>query len=485
LSTTKASVAVASCNTIAREVRECCEQLGLPVRLYSNRPACLFEEARGLLDGILHRAREHHDRLLLALGECCGGTGEVAREYNAGAVSVSRCTELLMGTGTYGWCSEHGVLLLPPAYFSTWLPRSMRDRALAAVVKSRAQAPDVEQIAAIDEGARPSDPDTLTEMEQFVGRRTGPIYTGLGHMREALRAAAQRARLPVLSERPVPIDPHTLGPGDDCLLVTSCADSGAGKGLRMVSDSIRRGLKSFWMGHPPPDPDPAAEGPSPQLEEWREKGELRVLPGEALLEAAGAAASPRELTEYWVAQALAALQEGLPGIALFHAHDWAEAPEFSTEYLLEYSARLSAACSEWPILAAWQVTPESWDDRALDELARTHPLSWTNGPVVVTREFVAADDYLGGQMTLEALDDIGCVECARLAALASALADGELQSEAARVVATHVDTCPVCTQNVADWRELRQKLRLMGSQGTPIPEGFWSLVRRGLESERE
>ncbi len=446
---------------------------------------CLFENARGLLHAMLERAARDHDRLLLALGECCGGIDELAHEYDAGAVSVARCTELLMGTGTYGWCSEHGVLLLPSAYFSTWLPRSMRDRALAATIKSRAQAPDVERIAAIDEGVRSADLDAMAQMEQFVERRTGLIYTGLGHIREALRAAAQKARLPLLSERPAPIDPHTLGPGDDCLLVTSRADSGASQGLRMVSDSIRRGLKSFWVGHPPPDASSATGRRSPQLREWREKDELRLLPGEALLAAPAAAASPRELTEYWVAQSLAALQEGLAGIALFHAHDWAEAPEFSTEFLLEYSARLSAACVQWPILAAWHVTPESWDARLLRELAHTHPLSWTNGLVVATREFVAADDYLGGQMTLEALGDTGSVECAALAALVSALADGELEPEASCSVATHVDTCPVCTQSVADWRELRQRLRPLGAPRTPIPEGFWSLVCRRLGSEPE
>ncbi len=484
MSTIRAPIAVASCNTIAQEVRECCQQLGLPARLYSNRPACLFEDAPGVLEEILDGATGRHGQLLLAFGQCCGDIGRLAREHNAAAVSVARCTELLTGTGTYEWCAQHEVLLLPPGYFSIWLRRLERDRALAATVKSRVQAPDVRRIAGVDEGGRSIDPDAIAEMEHLSERRTTPLYTGLGHVREALRAAAHEAGLPVLSEQPCPIDPHTLGPGDNCLLVAGNADTGISKALRLVSDGIQRGLKSVWVGQELPGAEliGGGERQTAQLRQWQETGELQVLSREALLEDAAAATSPRQLVEYWIARSLDALQEGLAGIAIVHGCDWAEAPGLSTEYLLEYSARLSAACSQWPILAGWQVSAETWAPNALDELGRTHPLSWANAQVVASREFVPSDDYLGGQMTLESLAaGAGSPECPALAALVSALADGELDGGSSAAITSHVDGCPTCSRDVRDWQEITQVLRSLGAQRTPVPEDFWSRVRGAME----
>lgn len=467
-------------------MRECCQQLGLPIRLYSNRPACLFREAPDLLEEILDRAMRRHGRLLLAFGACSGDTAELARQYDAAAVSTARCTELLTGTGTYGWCSRHHVLLLPPAYFSTWLRRLQRDDALAATVKSLVQAPDVKRIGAISEGARVAESDAMVQMEHLSHHRTATLYTGLGHIRQALRAAAEESGLPVLSEPPSPIDPHTLGPGDDCLLIADEAQTGAVGALELISDAIRRRLRSTWVAGAPMGTDVAAggKGGATQLREWQETGELEVLPGEALVDAAAAATSPRQLVEYWIARSRDALQARGAGIAIVHGNDWAGTPDLSTEYLLEYSTRLSAACSEWPILAAWEASPETWAPNALDELARTHPLSWTNGQVVATKGFVPTDDYLGGQITLETLPAAaGRIECSALAALVSALADGELRPDASGAVAGHVDGCPKCAQDVKDWQELRQRLRLLGASGTPAPEGFWSHVRGAIEGQ--
>lgn len=486
MSTAKAPIAVATCSSTAQEVRECCQQLGLPTRIYSNRPACLFAEAPDLLEPILDRAGRQHSGLLLAFGACCGGMRELAREYNAGAVSVSHCADLLMGAGTCRWCSQHGVLLLPPAYFSTWLPRLRRDRALAASVISRARAPGVQQIAAIDEAGRPTDRKGMAEIEELAGRRTDGIYTGLGHIREALRAAAQEARLPLFSLYPAPIDPRTLGPGDDCLLVTSRAEAGTRSGLRMISDSVQRGLKSTWVVGDRPGVDFAGggEGQARRLRVWQETGELQVRSREALLEDSAATTSPQQLVEYWVARSLEALQEGRDGIAVMHGDGWAETPGLSTEFLLEYSARLSAACSEWPILAAWQVSPGSWAHSALQELGRTHPLRWTDGKVAATMDFVPTDDYLGGQVTLESLAaGTQSVDCPALAALVSAVADGELDADHSSAIASHVDGCPACAHDVRDWRELRQALRSLAGQETPLPEDLWARVRRAMDNE--
>ena len=475
----KSPVGVVTCSTLASEVRACCQQLGIPARIHANQPACLFETARDKLDELVGRAARAHDQLLLAFGRCCGDADQLGRIHQAAALSAAECTELLVGGGTYGWCEQHQVLLLPHPYFSTWLRRLRRDATIAAAVESRVTAPDIKRIAAIDEGTRIAGAEAIADVEALARRRTTAIYTGLGHVRQALRAAAEDAGIALQPQQRRPVDPESLGPGDQLLILVNGKVERPGTGFRFVAGSLRRGVRPIWLAG---EAAHAAFPPrSDELERLEASGELEALPAELVLAAAGAETDPQRLVDHWISHSLRAFAQGSPGICVIHPCGWGHAAELGTEYLLEYGARLSAACSRWPIMSVWETGEEGYAPQIADELIRTHPLTWDSRGVLANEHFRRTDEYLGGQLLLESLgQDSSRVACRDLSVLVSALADGELDQTSAPVVTEHVERCPDYQQLMTRSQEIRGALRWLRDRQTPVPSGFWTRVRAAM-----
>jgi len=476
---------IVTCSTLAPEVRACCQQLGVLAHLRTNPPVCLFEAAQSGLSELVDGAAQSHDQLLLALGECCIGGGELASRHGAATVRVAACTELLTGRGTYRWCADHGVLLLPPAYLDMWLPRASQDEALEAALAARITDQEFERIAVVNEGTRMAGEEAIAELGVRMGCPTAAIYTGLGHARQALRAVAEDAGMSIFSHGLSPIGPETLGPGDQCLLLSPNGPaSNRAKSARLAADSLSRGLTCAWVV----GGDSASQLPSgvhweeDHLQRSQAAGELSVRPGESVVADAEAQTDPARLVDYWVSRAVEALEGGYGGVCIIHGCAWAEAAGLPTEYLLEYSSRLSAACSQWPIVSALEVSPESYSPHIVHELTCTHPLSWDDRGVTATEGFRRTDDYLGGQVLLETLQDgSGEGQCRDLHVLVSSLADGELDRVSCRLVAEHVDGCPACQQFMKASQEIIRMLGSLGKAGTPVPPGLWQRVRATLE----
>jgi hypothetical protein len=470
----KPTIALAGCSTIAPELERCCRELGLPAKLYSARPACLFSTAAGDVRDLLARAAAERDALLVAFGKCCGDF-EIE---GTGSVSAARCTELLLGGGTYAWMAEHGTLALAPTYFGPWLNNPRTRPEVERILTS--EAAGLHAIAAIDEAERQASPDGLSEIERISGRPSRRLFTGLGHLRENLRGAAEAAGLSAGMVPTEPVPATTLGPGDDCLAVVGEPEAR----LRMAEDaiggSLRRGVTCLWVTS-----DPAAGEVADRLSSGaREAAQLQVIAPEALLSETNAADEPQFIIARWVERAKEALAAGGSGVCLVHGSGWGESVGLSSEYLLAYAARLSAACNRWPIFSLSACDPASLEPSLLDELHRTHPLVWEAGVTRISPRFVRSEEYLGAEGLLEALGhEPTTFTCAQVQPLISALADGELDGPAAVALTRHAQTCTPCSDLLRQHRETKQSLSALRVSVEGIADELWARVHARLHEE--
>ena len=472
----KPTIALTGCSTIAPELEQCCRELGLPVKLYAARPACLFGAAREEARDLVARAAAEGDALLIALGKCCG---EFEVE-GAGAVSAARCTEMLLGSGTYSWMAEHGALALPPPYFGTWLNDPKTRPEVERILTSSPAADGLQAIAAIDEAERESEPQGISEIERICGRPSRHVFTGLGHLRENLRGAAEAAGLSVGMTPPEPVPAATLGPGDDCLTVVEDAEVGLQMAADTIAGSLDRGLTCVWVT----DDDASTQVANRLRGKVPESGRLHVIGPEALLGETNAADEPQFLVAHWVDRAVDALAAGGSGLCLVHGSGWGESAGLSSEYLLAYASRLSAACSRWPILSLCACAPASVDPSLLGELERTHPLVWEAGVARISPRFVRSEGYLGGEGLLEALGrEPTAFTCLEAQPLISALADGELGGPAAVALAHHAQSCARCSDLLRQHRETKQSLSALRVSIEGIADELWARVSARLREE--
>jgi hypothetical protein len=474
----KQSIAVAGCSTISAELAQCCRQLGLPVKLYASRPACLFGVAREEFDALLTRAATETDDLLVALAHCCG-------EFEVGGadrVAAARCTEMLLGSGTYTWLAEHGALTLPPPYFSTWLKHPGARAAVAEVLASPPELSAVESIAAVDNPERGADPEGLAEIERLSGRPSRRVTTGLGHLREHLRRVAAAVGLEPGRSEPQPLAPAQLGPGDDCLILQSDPALAWDAAVEVVAQSVAQGVRCVWVT------DGGAAGPlvdrllvaAPALREALDSGCLRVVEPPNLLATANAETDPQLLVAHWVRLATEALAAGDSGLCLIHSGGWSDAVGLPSEWVLAYASRLSAACARWPISGFCEFSPAA-DAALLGELPRIHPLLWQNGLVHVSAEFVDSDEYLGGEDLLQALGrERITFTCAQAQPLLSALTDGELDGPAAVALAQHAQDCPDCGQRLQQHRDTKRSLATLRLSVEGVADELWARICQEL-----
>lgn len=482
-------VGVPTCSSLIPELRNCCQQLGLPVRLHAHQPTCLFEGDDEALPRVVRRAAERHGKLILALGRCCGDVEGLARAHGAAALSAESCAEILAGAGTYGWCVTHGVLVVSAGYGRAWMRQAKADAGAArSALGHQLESCNATAIAAI--GRPPEGPEAqhIASMAESVGRATSELYTGLGHLRQALRAAAEEAGIPTFLHQPAPIDPLTLGPGDQCLVLTDDRSGRAHRAATLIAEALRHGVRCVWVGGEASEhelPPALAAQPDDETGETARTG-CQIVSAESVLADAGAETSPQQLVDYWVGRGLKALAKGSSGICVIHGSRWGEQAGLGTEYLLEYSSRLSAACLDWPIMAVSEADHVSCAPHILDELMRTHPLTWNDVGLAASAEFECASDYLGGEELLaslsEARDTIGCRE---LAVLVSAFADEELGEGPSAAVARHVDGCSVCQGLVTNSREMTERLRSLRAEQVPTPPDLWGRARAAIDSDPE
>jgi len=447
----------------------------LPAKLYAARPACLFEAGRREIDDLVARAHAERDALIIALGKCCGAP-EVE---GAATVSAARCTEMLLGSGTYGWCAERGVLPLPPPYFNRWLKHPEVRLQVERLLTAGPAAESLRAIAAIEEARHSPDPQGMAEVERLAGRPSRRLFTGLGHLRETLREASQTIGLTIARETPEPIGPEALGPGDDCLVVGEEAASVEDRSARTVTRSLDRGLECVWVTEGSATERIAERLASavPNADALREAGELRIMSAEALFAETNAAADPQLLVAHWIGRAAESLNANHSGLCLIHSAGWAESAGLSSEYALAYASRLSAACSEWPILGAYGSVATSEAPLTLGELGRTHPLIWEAGHLRVSRRYLRSEEYLGSEDLLAALArEPLAFTCAQAAPLISALVDGELQGRPAEAVGRHADECPQCGELLRQQRETKQALAGLRQTIAGLSGELWARV---------
>jgi len=472
----KRPIALVGCSTIAPELDRCCRELGLPARLYPARPACLFSSPPGERRNLLARAAAERDALLIAFGKCCGDF-EVD---GAGSVSAARCTELLLGAGTSGWMAEHGALALPPTYFGPWLNNPKTRPEVERILTSGAEAAGLQAIAAIDEPDRQAGADGLSAMERLSGRPARRLFTGLGHLRENLRGAAEAAGL---SPGMVPLEPVpavALGPGDDCLAIVGKAAAARQMAENAIAAGLARGLACVWVTH---DAD-AAQVADRVGAQARESGRLVVIDPEVLLAQTNATDEPQFVIAHWIERATEALAAGGSGVCLVHGAGWGESVGLANDYLLAYASRLSAACNRWPILSLSPCDPASLQPSLLAELHRTHPLVSEAGVTRVSPRFVRSDEYLGAEGLLEALGhEPTPFTCAEVEPLISALADGELEGPAAVALSHHAQTCARCRDLLRRHRETKQSLSALRVSIEGIADELWARVHARLNDE--
>ncbi|MBM3472959.1 MAG: hypothetical protein FJX75_06820 [Armatimonadetes bacterium] len=469
----KLTIALTGCATIAPELERCCRELGLPTTLYAARPACLFEGARRETRELVARAGAERDALLIAFGQCCG---EFEVE-GAGVVAASRCTEMLLGAGTHSWITEQGVLPLPPPYFDAWLNDPKARPEVERVLTSSAAAIGLGAIAAIDQAERESDPRGIAEIERICGRPSRRLFTGLGHLRENLREAAEAAGLSAGMAPAEPIPATALGPGDDCLAVVEEAQTGRQMAVDTIAAGLSRGLTCVWVTD-----DPASAPIADRLGgEARESGQLQVIGPEALLAETNAAGEPQFLVANWIERATEALTAGGSGLCLIHGGGWGEAAGLSSDYLLAYASRLSAACSRWPILSLCACAPGAVEPSVWEELRRTHPLVSEAGVARVSPRFVRSEEYLGAESLLQTLGHQPTTfTCADVQPLISALADGELDGPAAVALAHHAQSCARCGGLLRQHRETKQSLSALRVAVEGIADELWARVSARL-----
>jgi len=477
----KPTIAVAGCSTISAELSQCCRQLGLPAKLYASRPACLFGVPREDFEALLARADSHSDALLVALGQCCG---EFEIE-GAGAVSASRCTEMLLGQGTFGWLAEHGVLPLPPPYFSTWLKHPAGPAAVQQALVASPAAAAVRSIAAVDGPCRSPDPAGLAEIERISGRPSRRVRTGLGHMREYLRRAAALMGLSPGRIEPEALSPAELGPGDDCLILKRDPGLAWEAALGIVTQSLDRGVRCVWItdGARPTAVRDRLLTAVPGLKAALDAGRLEIVDPASLMAQTNAASEPQFLVAHWIRLATDALAAGDSGLCLLHSSGWTEAAGLPVEYVLAYAARLSAACAHWPISSFSECAPAE-EPGLLDELARTHPLVWRNGLVHVSPEFVDSEEYLGSEELLEKLGHEPVhFTCDQAQPLLSALSDGELEGPAAVALAQHVQGCATCEQRLAQHRAMKGSLAALRRSVEGVADDLWTRISREIQTD--
>jgi hypothetical protein len=475
------SIALAGCSTTAPELEQCCRELGLPAKLYATRPACLFEAAREQTQEVVARAAAESDVLLIALARCCG---ELKAE-GARRVSAARCTEMLTGSGTYSWLAEHATLALPRPYFSTWLNHPQAHQAIERVLTSNSAA-SLQAIAAIDQGERGPDPAGMAEIERISGRACRRLSAGLGHLRETLRCLAESAGLTIGTTPPAAIPATQLGPGDDCLVGGHDAAAVTDAAVAILADSLARGVKCVCISGSGASGDligRVAEK-APNGAELQESGALQIMSPEALMAEANAADDPQFLVARWVDRAEQALAEHASGLCLLHGDGWADAVGLSSDYLLAYASRLSAACGKWPILNLSECCCAADDAVLWGELARTHPLVWGNGLVRVSPAFRCTDEYLGAEDLLRDLERRPpTFSCDEARPLISALADGELEGPAAAALSQHVERCAVCSQLLDQQRTTKQELAALRQSVEGVADELWARISRELREQ--
>ncbi|MGQ9730457.1 MAG: zf-HC2 domain-containing protein [Candidatus Zipacnadales bacterium] len=471
----KPVIGIASCSTIEAEVEQCCRELGLPVQLYSNRPACLFGIAQDELAQMLAEATTNHKFVLVAMGLCCAPPemGGVAR------ISADRCAEMLLGRGTYSWHVERGFLPLPSPYFGKWLrPQETRSR-VEQFLAGRPITDTLQGIVVVEEGHCKPDKRDVAVVERVIGRSPSHLYTGLGHLREILRTTARRAGIPLRNGAPCPIAQSMLGPGDDCLVMRGQADEPASESVTAVTEALAHNLKCYWlMG--------AASANKVAQALQQTAAHVTFLQAYELPAITQATHEPRLLVEWWVKRALEALTAGQSGICIIHGAGWAERAGLSDEYVLEYASRLAAACMNWPIFNLHDVVAPTHPLSTLDEYMRTHPLLWSDGRIHISRQFISAEDYLGNEQLLETLGQGQLTfKCSEAAPLISALADGELTSPASVAITRHAERCPLCSELLRRHREIKESLALLRTP--PVEnsvDALWEHIRGKLTKEQ-
>jgi hypothetical protein len=477
----EATIGVTGCSTISGELQRCCRQLGLPIRLYAGRPACLSEAARADIQRLVDEAATAHEDLIIALGSCCG---EVRAE-GAAAVSASRCTEMLLGSMAYGWLADRGVLSLPPRYFGAWLRDADLRPDIERILSQGAAQGAFRAIAAVDEGDVRIDPAGISEVARLTGQDTRRLFTGLGHLRETLRDTARRGGIRPGRDSLEPIPSATLGPGDNCLVLPN-GSAARDETAQAVADQLVQHVRCIWVSGNGSAGDllQRLAHAIPDVGARSETGEIRIVTPAELLAETDAAEDPARLVAHWVRAAEDALAAGFCGICLVHGVGWAASAGLSSEWLLAYASHLAEACARWPVFSLAEVAPEDASAADLDELARTHSLIWESGSVLVSPNFEPSAEYLGAEDLLTGLlaADLP-VECAGIAPLVSALADGELPPGAGERVRSHVEGCPRCRALLAQTRDAKQALSAQRRSVEHVADELWARIAAQLSEE--
>ena len=467
------TLALAGCSTMTPEFYACVKQLGLGAKLYGTRPVCLFKVPVERLDDLLTRAGARHDHVVLALGACCGDMSGLAARHGATLLEAQNCRHLYLGQAAYQWCGEHHILPLSCHCFRMTL-RQARDP-LRKLLGEIIEAQDVRSIAAIDDGLRHPEPACVEQIARMTGRDTFVMHTGLGHLREALRAAAREEGVEGDVKRTL-IPPESLGPGDDLLLVGANGAPCLDTTLQLLANSLGRGMKAVWIvGQTTMN---GLEGrlwaAVPDWKASREAGAIELVTSEALLAQVTVDDGPEGLVRFWKARALDALNHGYTGLAVIHGFGWSESAGLPIEFLLDYASRLSGACAQWPILSASECPLDHYSPAAFDEITHTHPVVWASEGVSTSETYEPMDEYLGAEGLLEALErERPAFACSEIAPLISALVDGELSGSPAAAVAEHVSQCPKCGELMLSSRDLKSALHALGEPAVAPPHDLW------------
>ncbi len=481
-----AKIGVAGCKTLAVELKRCCEELGLPTEHYSSRPCCMFGEQREQLCDMVACAAAENDDVLLAFGGGCADVEALRAGVKGASLTAHRCTEMLVGAGTYGWCVGQGVLLLPPTWLDEYLQDAETREPLEQLLKAQVDSSGAKQLGAIQEAGRAASVDDLAEVEGFADRPATPIFSGLGHLREALRAAAVSAGIRIAQSDRAPISIDAIGPGDQLLLLDEDGPEGSSQAATLASTLLARDTACVWItGNESPDAVATKMAAvCPDVDALRDSGQLRILTAEEALAGAGAAADPRQLARRWITLSLQALADSGGGLCVIHGNGWAGSAGLDVDYVLEYTARLSSACARWPLVTASEIAVDAAPDSVLGELARTHPLIWTGGHVVAGARFDG--DYLGGE---DVLDTMGAtsqaLDCQTIAPLISALADGELNGNGQKRLDEHATTCPRCQALIDCSRNTKTALSGLHQPPPEAAKEIWGKVAEEIKSSSE
>jgi hypothetical protein len=189
---------------------------------------------------------------------------------------------------------------------------------------------------------------------------------------------------------------------------------------------------------------------------------------------------------HWVDRAEHALAEHGSGLCLVHSDGWADAVGLSSDYLLAYASRLSAACGKWPIMNLSDCGCAADDAVLLGELARTHPLIWGDGLVRVSPGFRCVKEYLGAEDLLRDLERQPLTfTCEEARPLISALADGELKRPAAAALTQHVERCARCSELLGEQRRTKQQLAALRQSVEGVADELWARISRAMSEQTQ